>query len=248
MEPGCTTTRGAFREPRNERPCERTGGQAAGWTRAPVQGRFGMLITDQHTYPSLAPPRPTSPVPSLLSVGYLGCQPIRLGTAPIAGLVARRARVRPTSRPYDPNAGQHSFCPLSISLRKQHGEPLTLASDPGFNCSSSAVLLTTSFAPLLLVWFLASRTHPIDRWGIHDVGWCVGNEPWESGAKRMERSRSTVYRVNQKRPGTLRYMIATALMHENHHLVRADRKGRSGKDCASHKSSGANARRWQRRS
>jgi len=129
------------------------------------------------------------PVPSLLSVGYLGCQPIRLGTAPIAGLVARRARVRPTSRPYDPNAGQRSFCPLSISLRKQHGEPLTLASDRGFNCSSSVVLLTTSFAPPpLLVWFLASRAHPIDRSGIHDVGRCVGNELWERSQAQVARS------------------------------------------------------------
>jgi len=95
---------------------------------------------------------------------------------------------------------------------------------PGFQLQLvGSVLLTISFAPPLPVWFLASRTHPIDRWGIHDVGRCVGNEPWEPETKRMERSPST----NQERPGTLRYLIATALMHENHHLVQADGKGRN---------------------
>lgn len=73
-----------------------------------------MLITDQHTYPSLAPPR-LIPVP--LPVGYLGCQPIRLGTA------HRRSRCTQGSRETDestlrPEAEKRSFCPLSISLRK----------------------------------------------------------------------------------------------------------------------------------
>lgn len=58
----------------------------------------------------------SSPLP--LSVGYLGCQPIRLGTA------HRRSRCTQSSRETDestlwPVAEKHSFCPLSISLQKQ---------------------------------------------------------------------------------------------------------------------------------
>lgn len=116
-----------FRKPRNvqpwtneqmnERTNERTSRSAEPGTL--VQGRFGMLITDQHTYPSPAPASPTRPIP--LAVSYLGCQPIRLGTAPIAGLVARRARVRPTSRPYDPRTPRNTRFAL-FRARCESGE------------------------------------------------------------------------------------------------------------------------------
>lgn len=95
--------------PANQRANERTNERTSDRSAEPgtlVQGRFGMLITDQHTYPSPAPASPTRPIP--LAVSYLGCQSIRLGTAPIAGLVARRARVRPTSRPYDPRTPRNA--------------------------------------------------------------------------------------------------------------------------------------------
>lgn len=127
MEPGCRYNYARCVSRTTERAIQRTNDRAS----ALVRGRFGMLITDQHTYPSLAPPL----VPQPLAVGYLGCQPIRLGTAPIAGLVARRARVRPTSRPYDP---KRSFCPLSNSLLSQLDRGL------------APLLLTASFAPPLI--------------------------------------------------------------------------------------------------
>lgn len=57
MEPGCRYYYARCVSRTTERSGERTNSRAS----ALVQGRFGMLITDQHTYPSLAPLRPTAP-------------------------------------------------------------------------------------------------------------------------------------------------------------------------------------------
>lgn len=57
MEPGCRYYYARCVSRTTERSGERTNSRAS----ALVQGRFGMLITDQHTYPSLAPLRLTAP-------------------------------------------------------------------------------------------------------------------------------------------------------------------------------------------
>jgi len=88
---------------------------------------------------------------------------VRYVNYPIAGLVARRARVRPTSRPYDPNTPRkRSFCPLSISLLRN---PSSRSHAPLYTRPVRRLLLTTAacFAPPPLVRFLASKVNLIER-------------------------------------------------------------------------------------
>jgi len=79
-----------------------------------------MLITDQHTYPSPAPASPTSHPP--------GRELPRLPADSSWNGPHRRSRCTQGSRETDEstlrpeNAEKRSFCPLSSSLQKQHGE------------------------------------------------------------------------------------------------------------------------------
>lgn len=108
--------------PANERANERTNERSTE-PGALVQGRFGMLITDQHTYPSPAPASPTSHPP--------GRELPRLPADSSWNGPHRRSRCTQGSRETDEstlrpeNAEKRSFCPLSSSLREQRGEERT---------------------------------------------------------------------------------------------------------------------------
>jgi len=192
----------------NERTNERTNERPVD---ALVQGRFGMLITDQHTYPSLAPASSTS---HPLAVSYLGCQPIRLGTAPLAGLVARRARVRPTSRPYDPRTPRNArFALFRARERATRGEESSpLYTRPG--SSSSNRLLCASFD------FFRRLTWSNDRRRVRDVSRAHQKQTSEIGESSVS-TRSTIHGLGTDARAQIgRFTCRSTFTDEDYRAIR----------------------------